>query len=43
VCLTGQPVTVENFQDLYFDANDDDYWDPAGGALGWWTVNLRRR
>lgn len=26
----------------YVDWNSDDYWDPARGALGWWTANLSR-
>jgi hypothetical protein len=26
----------------WFDTGSDDYWDPVGGALGWWTVNLSR-
>jgi hypothetical protein len=25
---------------LYFDYGNDDYWDPPGGALPWWTVDL---
>jgi len=26
----------------YVDWASDDYWDPAGDQLGWWTVNLSR-
>jgi hypothetical protein len=26
----------------FFDVGNDDYWDPTGGALGWWTVDLSR-
>lgn len=26
----------------FVDYGSDDYWDPAGGQLGWWTVNLNR-
>jgi hypothetical protein len=25
-----------------FDYRNDDYWDPSGGKLGWWTVNLSK-
>ena len=25
-----------------FDYGNDDYWDPASGKLGWWTVNLSK-
>ncbi len=25
-----------------FDYQSDDYWDPAGGKLAWWTVNLNK-
>lgn len=25
-----------------FDYRNDDYWDPPGGALPWWTVNLSK-
>jgi hypothetical protein len=26
----------------FVDYGSDDYWDAAGGPLGWWTVNLNR-
>lgn len=26
----------------YVDWGEDDYWDPPGGQLGWWAVNLSR-
>jgi hypothetical protein len=40
MCLSSDPVNPDTFQSLYFDAGDDDYWDPPGGRLGWWTTNL---
>jgi hypothetical protein len=30
------------YQGQFFDFGNDDYWDPQGGALPWWTVNLSR-
>jgi hypothetical protein len=30
------------YQRQFFDFGNDDYWDPQGGALPWWTVNLSR-
>jgi hypothetical protein len=28
------------YEGEYFDFGNNDYWDPQGGALPWWTVNL---
>jgi hypothetical protein len=35
-------VSTDNYQGEYFDYRNDDYWDPPGGALTRWTVNLSR-
>jgi hypothetical protein len=39
MCLTSAPP-VPATQGPFFDYRNDDYWDPPGAALGWWTVNL---
>jgi hypothetical protein len=31
-----------SYENQYFDYGNDDYWDPPGGALPFWTVNLSR-
>ena len=40
MCYTSQ--TSNDTGSPAFDWNTDDYWDPVGGKLGWWTVNLSR-
>lgn len=35
-------VAGDGYQREFFDYRNDDYWDPAGGALSRWTVNLSR-
>jgi hypothetical protein len=31
-----------SYEGQFFDYGTDDYWDPPGGALGRWTVNLNQ-
>jgi hypothetical protein len=41
MCYPGSPrVTDGPFRIRYFDYGNDDYWDPPGGALDHWTVDL---
>jgi hypothetical protein len=40
MCYTG--AAAYDSGDPQFDHGSDDYWDPAGGKLGWWTVNLNK-
>ena len=35
-------VSGGQYQGLYFDYRNDDYWDPTGASLPRWTVNLSR-
>jgi hypothetical protein len=43
MCLPTAPNRASGaYHELFFDYGNDDYWDPAGGALPWWTVNLNR-
>jgi hypothetical protein len=44
MCGVESPRIVGgDFNGLYFDYGNDDYWDPPRGApLGWWTLNLSR-
>jgi hypothetical protein len=43
MCYPNAPrVSSDNYQSEFFDYRNDDYWDPAGGALSHWTVNLSR-
>jgi hypothetical protein len=44
MCGVESPKIVGgDFNGLYFDYGNDDYWDPPRGAsLGWWTLNLSR-
>jgi hypothetical protein len=44
MCGVESPKIVGgDFEGLYFDFGNDDYWDPPNGApLGWWTLNLSR-
>ena len=44
MCGVESPEIVGgDFNGLYFDYGNDDYWDPPNGApLGWWTLNLSR-
>ena len=43
MCLPSAPRRDSGeYQSQYFDYGNDDYWDPPGKALGWWTVNLNR-
>ena len=46
---SGAAVPFDPTQRVFFDFNNDDYWDPAAdpasgssAKLGWWTVNLSR-
>jgi hypothetical protein len=41
MCYPGSPrVTDGPFHIRYFDYGDDDYWDPQGGGLDHWTVDM---
>ena len=42
MCGSESPKIVgADFNGLYFDYGNDDYWDPPRGRpLRWWTVNL---
>ena len=42
MCYSNSPKVANGERGLFFDYKNDDYWDPAGGALPWWTVNLNR-
>jgi hypothetical protein len=42
MCYSNSPRVANGQRGLFFDYHNDDYWDPAGGALPWWTVNLNR-
>jgi hypothetical protein len=44
MCGVESPkIAGGDFNGLYFDYGNDDYWDPPrGAALGWWTLNLSR-
>jgi hypothetical protein len=44
MCGVESPKIVGgDFNGLYFDFGNDDYWDPPNGSpLGWWTLNLSR-
>lgn len=43
MCLPGSPARAGGeYHARWFDYGTDDYWDPPGGALPWWTVNLNR-
>jgi hypothetical protein len=42
MCYSNSPQVANGQRGLFFDYKNDDYWDPAGGALPWWTVNLNR-
>jgi hypothetical protein len=42
MCYSNSPRVANGQRGLFFDYRNDDYWDPAGGALPWWTVNLNR-
>jgi hypothetical protein len=43
MCAPGAPQRADgSYYGLFFDYGNDDYWDPAGGTLSWWTVNLSR-
>ncbi|MEX2197096.1 MAG: hypothetical protein WD844_17625 [Thermoleophilaceae bacterium] len=43
MCYSQAPRRATGeYHALYFDYGNDDYWDPAGGALPHWTVNLSR-
>src|SRR3954447_25036247 len=42
MCYSNSPRVANGQRGLFFDYKNDDYWDPAGGALPWWTVNLNR-
>ena len=42
MCYSNSPTVANGQRGLFFDYKNDDYWDPAGGALPWWTVNLNR-
>jgi hypothetical protein len=43
MCYPQSPRRADgDYQNLYFDFGNNDYWDPAGGALPRWTVNLSR-
>jgi hypothetical protein len=40
MCYTS--ATSNDTGGAVFDYGRDDYWDPATGKLGWWTVNLSK-
>jgi hypothetical protein len=40
MCYTS--ATSNDTGGAEFDYGKDDYWDPATGTLGWWTVNLSK-
>ena len=41
MCYPIAPLRASGeHQALFFDYGNDDYWDPAGGALSGWAVNL---
>jgi hypothetical protein len=42
MCYSNSPRVSNGMRGQFFDYRNDDYWDPAGGALPWWTVNLNR-
>ena len=42
MCSPTSPAVSTGERGLYFDYNNDDYWDPPDGALPWWTANLNR-
>ena len=43
MCSPQSPhVSGGQYQGLYFDYRNDDYWDPPGASLPRWTVNLSR-
>src|SRR4051812_2775009 len=42
MCYSNSPRVATGQRGTFFDYRNDDYWDPAGGALPWWTVNLNR-
>jgi hypothetical protein len=42
MCAADAPQVATGERGLFFDYNNDDYWDPPNGALPWWTANLSR-
>jgi hypothetical protein len=43
MCYSNSPKVAGGQRGLFFDYNNDDYWDPPGGVgLPWWTANLNR-
>ncbi|MEX2196606.1 MAG: hypothetical protein WD844_15095 [Thermoleophilaceae bacterium] len=43
MCIPGSPQVADGaYHARYFDYGSDDYWDPPGRGLPWWTVNLNR-
>jgi hypothetical protein len=43
MCYPESPsVSGGQYESLYFDYGNDDYWDPPGASLPRWTVNLNR-
>ena len=43
MCVPSAPPRQDgSYHALFFDYGRDDYWDPAGGSLPHWTVNLSR-
>lgn len=43
MCIPHAPRRSSGaYHALYFDYNRDDYWDPKGGSLPHWTLNLSR-
>ena len=42
MCAADSPQVATGERGLFFDYNNDDYWDPPNRALPWWTANLNR-
>jgi hypothetical protein len=43
MCYSNSPRVAGGQRGLFFDYNNDDYWDPPSGVgLPWWTANLNR-
>jgi hypothetical protein len=43
MCYSQAPRRQNGQRGMFFDYNNDDYWDPPQGpALPWWTANLNR-
>jgi hypothetical protein len=43
MCYANAPRRASGeYHALFFDYGNDDYWDPQGGSLPRWTVNLSR-